>query len=87
MQRSEGLCQWCREPVLAEEERYLTRQGRAVHRECMEEFLQEQWGTRRLAALAGYEYARGEDDDGGKEGVAADLVSVLPRGQRKEHLL
>ena len=37
--------------------------GAVVHEECMEEFLLEALGLRRLAAQAGYRYERGEDTD------------------------
>ena len=37
--------------------------GAVVHEECMEEFLLEALGPRRLAAQAGYRYERGEDTD------------------------
>ena len=49
-----GCCRWCREPVRRSEGRYAA---------CMEEFLLEALGPRRLAAQAGYRYERGEDTD------------------------
>ena len=82
-----GVCAWCREDVLASERRYLA--GRlAVHAECMEEYLLEKIGVKRLAALAGFEERREEDEDEiSGTGAAAGMVSVLPGGQREEHFL
>ena len=59
MEETCGCCRWCREPVRRAEGRYAA----AVHEECMEEFLLEALGPRRLAAQAGYRYERGEDTD------------------------
>jgi hypothetical protein len=58
-----GCCRWCREPVRRAEGRYAAADGAVVHEECMEEFLLEALGLRRLAAQAGYRYERGEDTD------------------------
>ena len=49
-----GCCRWCREPVRRAEGRYAAADGAVVHEECMEEFLLEALGLRRLAAQAGY---------------------------------
>lgn len=45
-----GCCRWCREPVRRAEGRYAAVDGAVVHEECMEEFLLEALGLRRLAA-------------------------------------
>ena len=45
-----GVCAWCREDVLTSERRYLAGR-RAVHAECMEEYLLGEIGVKRLAAL------------------------------------
>ena len=58
-----GCCRWCREPVRRSEGRYAAADGAVVHEECMEEFLLEALGLRRLAAQVGYRYERGEDTD------------------------
>ena len=58
-----GCCRWCREPVRRAEGRYAAADGVVVHEECMEEFLLEALGPRRLAAQAGYRYERGADTD------------------------
>lgn len=58
-----GCCRWCREPVCRTEGRYTAADGAAVHEECMEDYLLEELGLRRLAAQAGYRYERGEDMD------------------------
>lgn len=83
-----GCCRWCREPVRRAEGRYAAVDGAVVHEECMEEFLLEALGLRRLAAQAGYRYERGEDTDAeGRKRRAAGLVPVLPGGQWEEHFL
>ena len=82
-----GVCAWCREAVLTSERRYLAGNA-AVHAECMEEYLLGEIGVKRLAALAGFEERREEDDDEiSGTGAAAGMVSVLPGGQREEHFL
>ena len=83
-----GCCRWCREPVRRAEGRYAAVDGAVVHEECMEEFLLEALGLRRLASQAGYRYERGEDTDAkGIKRRASGLVPVLPGGQREEHFL
>ena len=63
MEETCGCCRWCREPVRRSEGRYAAADGAVVHEECMEEFLLEALGLRRLAAQAGYRYERGEATD------------------------
>ena len=63
-----GCCRWCRVPVRRSVPIYgqnivAAADGVVVHEECMEEFLLEALGPRRLAAQAGYRYERGEDTD------------------------
>lgn len=62
MQRICGWCRWCRDAVYELEPRY--HSGTAtLHAACMEEYLQETVGLRRLAQLAGFEYREEETDD------------------------
>ena len=82
------VCRWCGEAVTEADERYEAMDGTAVHAECMEEYLLGEIGVKRLAALAGFEERREEDDDEiSGTGAAAGMVSVLQGGQREEHFL
>lgn len=87
MARYLGLCRWCREAVDTTQARFATLGREVVHAECMEEYLQQGWGLRRLAALAGFEFYMEEDEELGAEGRATGLVSVLPDGQWQERIL
>ena len=63
MEESCGCCRWCREPVRRTEGRDAEADGAVVDEGCMEEFLLEALGLRRLGEQAGYRYERGEDTD------------------------
>lgn len=52
------VCRWCGEDVTRADERYEAADGRAVHAECMEEFLLETVGLEALAKRVGYEHRR-----------------------------
>ena len=52
------VCRWCGEDVTKADERYEAMDGRAVHAECMEEFLLETVGLEALAKRMGYVYRR-----------------------------
>ena len=52
------FCRWCGEDVTRADERYEAMDGRAVHAECMEEFLLETVGLAALAKRMGYEHRR-----------------------------
>ena len=54
------VCRWCGEDVTRADERYEAMDGRAVHAECMEEFLLE-----ALAKHMGYEHRREVEMDAG----------------------
>ena len=45
------VCRWCGEDVTRADERYEAMDGRAVHAECMEEFLLETVGLEVLDAI------------------------------------
>lgn len=87
MSRSLGLCRWCREAVLSTQPHFAAITHQAVHAECMEEYLQQGWGLRRLAELAGFEYFAQEDEEDDTHTGAAGVVPVLSGGQRQEYLL